>query len=301
MKKLFIVAVFSFLLSACGQSDGASTPSGADEKDGKIKIVAVENFYGEVAEAVGGDNVQVISILNDAVMDPEDFTPSTQNAKDINDAGIVVYNGLGYDAWASKLLSTSKRDTRKEIAVGSDLLGLKNGDNPHVWYDVDAMPKLADALAEALAAIDPESADNYRANARNYRDTLAPFLQKVDALKQDDGVPVEITETIFEYMAEKINLVPQTPDFATAVFNGVDPSPADLIQMEQNLKEKKAKMLIYNARKKNQDVDRFMQMAKDAGIPVVAVTEQMPEGKTYLTWMMDQLNELEKALNERRS
>lgn len=301
MKKLFIVAVFSFLLSACGQSDGASAPGRANDKDGKIKIVAVENFYGEVAEAVGGGNVQVISILNDAVMDPEDFTPSTQNAKDINDAGIVIYNGLGYDAWASKLLSASKRDDRTEIAVGSDLLGLTDGDNPHVWYDVDAMPKLADALAEALAAIDPESAEFYRSNAENYRNALAPFLQKVDALKQADGVPVETTETIFEYMAEKINLIPQTPDFAISVFNGVDPSPADLIQMEQNLRENKVKLLIYNSRTKNEDVDRFMRLAEDAGIPVVAVTEQMPAGKTYLTWMMDQLNELEKALNEGRN
>lgn len=288
------LSILLLLIGACANQNGADTK---DEESEVINIVAAENFYGEVAQAIGGDKVNVISILDNSMMDPEDFTPTPENAKDIADANLVIFNGLGYDGWVNKLLSASKENNRLELAVATDVLGLQEDDNPHVWYNIDVMPKLADHLANRLAEMDPQNSEYYQANAKVYRKEVDPLVEKLNSLVQPSAVPIEATETVFEYMAESLNLNPQTPNFSLAIFNGVDPAPADLIQMEENIRTKKVELFVYNSRTEGRDVQRLVELAKEVGVPVISVTEQQPDGMTYVEWMMDQLNQLEEALN----
>ncbi len=290
----YFIFLFGLLLLAGCSASTAPTPT--KEKEG-ITIVAAENFYGEVAKIVGGEKVKVISILDGGVMDPEDFSPTPKDAKDVAGASLVIYNGLGYDAWIEKLLSASKVENRQEVAVATDLLKLKKGDNPHVWYNLEVIPKLAVFLADELAKKDPQNEAIYRKNAQNYLKKFDTLIQKENSLVQSSPVPIESTETIFEYMAKKLNLAPQTPGFAQAVFNGVDPSPDNLISIEKNVKEKRIKFLVYNSKTKSQEVDRLVKLAKEKRIPIVAVTEQKPDRKTYISWMEDILDKLGVALN----
>jgi zinc/manganese transport system substrate-binding protein len=287
---LFLLFAFS-AVAGCSAAKSNPAPAG-----GKIQVVAAENFYGEVAQAVGGDHVQVTSILSNSIADPEGFEPTVEEAKAVSQASVVIYNGLGYDSWINKLLNASARADRVQIAVGTDITGHKEGDNVHIWYDVSTMPRLADALAERFGRLDPEHQDEYRKNAEAYKKKLEPLQQKIQSLRQTKPVPIDVSEPVFDYMAQALNLQPKNTRFETAVFNGVDPSPADVQQMESDLQKKQVRLFIYNEKTKNQEVDRFVQMAKQSGVPVVSVTEQEPEGKDYLTWMMDQLNELERAI-----
>ncbi len=291
---IYILSLIGLLwfLSGCASS---SAPTPAEGK--KINIVAAENFYGEVAKTVGGDNVNVRSILNERIMDPEDFSPTPQDAREVAGASIVIYNGIGYDAWMEKLLSASKENNRREIAVATDLLKLNKGDNPHVWYNLEMMRKLALSLADELAKMDPQNAQTYQQNAQNYVKKLDALIGKETALIQSAPIPIETTETIFEYMAKKLNFAVQTPGFAQAIFNGVDPTPGELISIEKNIKNKKIKLLIYNKNTKSQEVDRLTRLAKENGVPIVSVTEQKPANTTYISWMTDVLNKLEEALN----
>ncbi|GIM45093.1 ABC transporter substrate-binding protein [Collibacillus ludicampi] len=292
-------AAFVLLSFACtvgvGCAISKSTPSPA-APDGKIQVVAAENFYGEVAQAVGGEYVQVTSILNNGVADPEAFEPTAEDAKLISRASVVIYNGLGYDNWVTKLMDASKRDDRMQMAVGTDVTGHKEGDNVHIWYDPSTMPKLADALAERFGTLDPQHREEYRKNADAYKKKLEPIEKKIQSLRQATPLPIHVSEPVFDYMAKELNLQPKNTRFETAVFNGVDSSPADVQQIENDLQTKRVRLFIYNEKTKNRDVDRFVQIAKASGVPVVSVTEQEPEGKDYITWMMDQLNELERAI-----
>ena len=63
----------------------------------------------------------------------------------------MIYNGIGYDAWMEKLLGTQGKPDRIVIDVAS-LIGAKDGDNPHIWYDPRTMPALVDKLAALLAS-----------------------------------------------------------------------------------------------------------------------------------------------------
>jgi len=99
-----------------------------------LKIVAAENFYGGVAQQIAGDNATVTSILTNPNQDPHEFTTNAATAKAVADADIVIYNGLSYDPWMDKLIATSGKPGRVVIKV-ADLIGAKEGDNPHIWYD----------------------------------------------------------------------------------------------------------------------------------------------------------------------
>jgi len=140
----FIVLMFSgavVFLSGCawksspagGNGNGASGSPG-----GKIRIVSAESFYGEAAQAVGGDKVEVVSVLNRPGTDPHEFEPTPEVSRAVSRADLVLYNGLGYDDWMAKLIGASGRKTAV-IKVGEDVMGRHNGDNEHVWYDPDTM------------------------------------------------------------------------------------------------------------------------------------------------------------------
>jgi zinc/manganese transport system substrate-binding protein len=92
-----------------------------------VKIVAAENFYGDIVKQIGGDNVLVTSVLSNPDEDPHLFEASPDTAKALKDAKVVIVNGVDYDPWMEKLLSTNKAPGRKEIIVGP-LVGHKPGD-----------------------------------------------------------------------------------------------------------------------------------------------------------------------------
>jgi zinc/manganese transport system substrate-binding protein len=99
--------------------------------DGKLSVVAAENFYGDVARQIGGDDVAVASIMSNPDQDPHLFETTPSVVKQIAGAQIVILNGADYDPWMDKLLKASPKPGRSAIIV-ADLVGKKAGDNPSV-------------------------------------------------------------------------------------------------------------------------------------------------------------------------
>ena len=64
-----------------------------------VKVVAAENFYGDVANQIGRGNIAVTSILTNPDVDPHLFEASTETASALANANVVVANGAGYDNW----------------------------------------------------------------------------------------------------------------------------------------------------------------------------------------------------------
>src|SRR5690348_5067501 len=165
------------IISACSKEE--------DVMSGKIKVVAAENFYGEVAIAVGGDKVEVISILDNREADPHDYEPTPDASKKVNHAKVVIYNGIGYDEWMKKLIDASGTAANKKmIAVGSDAAGQKDGDNEHPWYNPETMLKFARLLAYQLSDLDPDHSSVYKKQAEDYIAALEPLTQLIKELKQ---------------------------------------------------------------------------------------------------------------------
>ncbi|MGF6657924.1 zinc/manganese transport system substrate-binding protein [Paraburkholderia youngii] len=269
---------------------------GAFAADAKISVVAAENFYGDVVRQLGGDRVDVTSILNNPNQDPHLFEASPATARALQHASLIVYSGADYDPWMAKLLAASK-GAQRTVIVAADLVGKKGGDNPHLWYDPATMPKVARAVSDALSASDPAHKSAYDANLAKFLDSLKPIDAKVAELHgRYAGLPVTATEPVFGYMSDAIGLNMRNQRFQLAAMNDTEASAADIAAFERDLRERRVRVLIYNSQATEALTRRMLKLAQQSKVPTVSVTETLPAGKTYQTWMLTQLDALQKAL-----
>ncbi len=269
---------------------------GASASAAPVRIVAAENFYGDLARQIGGDAVEVTSILSNPDQDPHLFEASPETAKAIAAARIVIVNGADYDPWMQKLLAAAKGQGRQEIVVG-ELIGAKPGDNPHLWYAPTTIQKAADAIATALTRADPGHAADYRKGAAAFRASMKGVEDKIaDMHKRYADIPVAASEPVFGYAAQAIGLDVREQKFALSIMNDAEPAPSDVAMFESDLKAHKVRALLYNAQASEPAVERLVAIAKESKIPVVGVTETEPPNMRYQDWVAGELDALDRAL-----
>lgn len=279
----------AFTLAACSSNKSATS----DPNNHDIKVVATVDFYGEVAKAVLGNQGSVTSIINNSDVDPHDYEPTTKVAQQVAGANVLLSNGIGYDTWMDKLAQNNSKATN--IHVGEDIVGKKNGDNPHLWYRQQTMPALANYLAAKFAKMDPKKADYFKANAKKYIATLAPIDQLVSKLKAgSDGKGVDVSEPVFTYALDEMNYKVNNQSFSDSVENGTDPAPKDVAAMQQDIIHHKIDFFVQNTQASDKTVVQLVKLAREHNVPVVNVTETMPAGKDYVQWMTSQFKQVEK-------
>ncbi|HVO93950.1 MAG TPA: zinc ABC transporter substrate-binding protein [Terriglobales bacterium] len=274
----------------------AVAPHNTAHADSAIKLVAAENFYGDIAHQIGGPAVQVVSVLSNPNQDPHLFETSPTVVRDIAGAQIVVYNGADYDPWMPKLLNAAPVPGRAVI-VAADLVKKKAGDNPHLWYEPATMPAVAKALAEALSKADPEHAADYKMRLASFLASLRPVDEKISSIrKKFGGTTVTASEPVFGYMASALGMTMRNERFQLSIMNDTEPSARDVAAFERDLKEHKVRVMFYNKQASDKIVQHLVELARAAKIPVVGVTETIPPGLSFQDWMLSELNDTEKAL-----
>jgi zinc/manganese transport system substrate-binding protein len=287
--RTFIGLVMAFLV-ALGLSPTASAA------DSALKLVAAENFYGDVAHQIGGPQVKVVSVLSNPDQDPHLFETSPAVLRQLADAKIVIYNGADYDPWMPRLLKATRRPDRAVIVV-ADLVRKKVAGNPHLWYDPPTMPAAARAIAAAFSKTDPAHAADYQARLEIFLASLKPLNNKISAIrKKHTGSPVTASEPVFGYMAAALGLKMRSEKFQLSIMNDTEPSARDVAAFERDLKQHKVRVLFYNKQASDKIVLRLVDIARAAKVPVVGVTELVPPGMNFQDWMLHELDETEKAL-----
>ncbi len=274
----------------------AAPPAWSQAAHGPVPVVAAENFYGDIAQQIGGSGVKVTSILSNPDQDPHLFEASPSVARGISAARIVIYNGIDYDPWMEKLLGAARNPDRKTIVV-ADLLGKKPGDNPHIWYDPATMLALAQALADTLASADPAHGAGYQQRLAAFQASMQPIQAKIATLRTRlAGTPVTATEPVFGYMFAALGMEVRNQSFQLSVMNDTEPSASDIAAFEDDLKTRKVKLLVYNSQASDPVAARMERLARASHIPVVGATETEPTGKGYQAWMMGELDAIDRAL-----
>jgi zinc/manganese transport system substrate-binding protein len=273
-----------------------SMTMGAVGQDVKLSVVAAENFYGDVAKQIGGNRIEVESILSNPNQDPHLFETTPTIARQIAAAHIVIYNGADYDPWMDKLLKAAPRPDRTVLAV-AQLVNKNAGDNPHLWYQPSTMPTVARALADAFRRADPAHAADYTARLQGFIASLDPINRKVEEIRAKyANVAVTATEPVFAYMASALGLKVRNERFQMAVMNDTEPSASEIAAFESDLEERKVKALVYNKQATTKLTQRMLDLARQSNVRVVGITETQPIGMSYQDWMLTQLEELQKAL-----
>ncbi|WP_273948425.1 metal ABC transporter solute-binding protein [Leuconostoc mesenteroides] len=291
MKKI-IIALSAIVVIVIGVALFRGNSSSSSNQ--KITIVASTDFYAEIAKTVVGEHGTATAIIKDANVSPEDYEPTTTVAKKVSGADIVLANGLGYDAWLNKLAKTSKNT--KLIRVGEDVLNKKTGVNPHLWNDPETMSKTANYLATELGKKDPKNRDYYKKNVKKYVASLKPVNDLITKIsKKADGQTVAQTEPVFEYMLDALGYKIMDTDFSEAIEEGNDPSPATLAALKSAITNHKIAFFVNNTQTSSSTVSNLIDLAKKNDIPVVNVTETIPNGENYVSWKLKELKAIEKV------
>ena len=292
MKELLLVAAALTLVAACSP---AALGGGAS---GTVNVVAGENFWGSIASQLGGSHARVQSVVTDPNADPHEYESSTNDARAFAEANLVLLNGAGYDAWGQKLLDANP-STHRQVLTVADLLGKKEGDNAHFWYNPDYVVKVADKLTAEYRSIDPGDSAYFDQRRAAFADALKPYQDRIAELKQKfGGTKVGSTESIFEYLATAAGLdLVSPPEFMQAVAEGNDPPAGAVVQFQDQVAKKQIKVLVYNLQTVTQVTTNVRRQAQAADIPVVGISETLqPESATFQDWQLAQLLTLQNAL-----
>jgi zinc/manganese transport system substrate-binding protein len=314
---LAALAGFGLLLAGCSPQPEAST-----EAADRINVVASTNVYGDVAETIGGDKVSVSAIITKTSQDPHSYEATAQDRLAVSKADLVIENGGGYDDFLHTLAKDSSIDaanvlnavelsgkahpeeeasgeaTPAESAAKDDHAHDHGELNEHVWYSLAAMGRLADNLAAKLGELEPASAAAFDANAAAFKAELEELTGKLGGLKAGAaGAPVAVTEPVPVYLLEDAGLENATPkDYTAAVEEGSDVPPAVLKAATDLVASKSVRFLAYNGQTEGPQTEALKKAAETAGVPVVDFSETLPEGKTYVQWMTDNVNNVSNVL-----
>jgi zinc/manganese transport system substrate-binding protein len=290
MTRIVLISALLAVLAGCGGGGGKSST---------LPVVASTNVYGDIARQIGGSHIAVTSILTDPNADPHLFEPGTKNGLAVAHARVVIQNGLGYDAFMSRLESAAPSSGRRVVTI-SDVLGVHGHDaNPHLWYDVPALPKIAAAIEQALARADAAHAADYRSGLRAFVKSLVPLQTTVAQIRAGHaGAPVAYTEPVPGYLVEAAGLRNLSlPSFTLPIEEGSEPSASAVSAMTALATEHRIKVLFYNNQAVSPITQRVRAAARAAGVPVVGVAETVPAGLTFQAWQLKQARELLQALS----
>jgi zinc/manganese transport system substrate-binding protein len=289
---IVFVAV-ALALTACGKSNSKTTTNAR-----MVKVVAAENFWGDITKQIGGSHVIVKSIIKDPSVDPHLYESSATDADAIANADVVIENGAGYDDFVEKLIKAQPSSNRTVLSV-EKILNVGSNPNPHFWYDIPRVPEIAQAITNTLADKDPVDATSFKQNLSSFKASLSAVSSVIDQIKAKyAGSPVAYTERVPEYLLKAANLKIKTPaGFASAIEDGSNPSASDTKEMQDLIKNHQIKVLLYNSQAVTSVTQHVRQLATDAGVKVIGVTETIPPGATnYQEWQKSQLNALLTAL-----
>jgi zinc/manganese transport system substrate-binding protein len=286
-----LLAALALPAAACGSGSLPATP-------GVVRVVAAENFWGDIAKQIGGAHVEVTSIIDSPTADPHVFGGDPRTLGTIATADLVIENGLGYDGFVGKAVEAV--GGQRHVMVVADALGRSAlaDSNPHLWYWTERLPEVADAIADELAVIAPQDRSAFHTGAARFAASLKPLRATLATIKRRyGGVAVGYTERLPEYLLNATDLDVATPrSFARALEDGNDPSPGDLVSFERDVREHRIRVLIYNAQVSGPGTERIKELAVSAGVPVVGLTETMPPDTTFQAWQLRQARELLRAL-----
>ncbi|WP_414168459.1 metal ABC transporter solute-binding protein, Zn/Mn family [Streptoverticillium reticulum] len=301
-----VAALTAVTATACSTSSSSDSKAGGNASAAsgsaagkKIEVVAAENFWGSIATQLGGDRVHVTSIISNPDTDPHDYEPKAADARTVAGARYAIVNGIGYDAWADKLLAANPAGGRAELKVG-DLVGVKEGGNPHRWYSPDDVHKVIEKITEDYKKADPADAAYFDQQKTAYETKdLAPYTKLISEIKSKYAdTPIGASESIVTPLSEGLGLKMLTPEtFLDAMSEGTDPTAKDKAAIDDQIKHQQIKVYVYNSQNSTPDVQAQVKEAKDAGIPVATVTETLaPASTTFQQWQTAQLQGIEEAL-----
>ena len=263
MKKviLFLILGITLLLTAC--------TGGSKFKyvDGKVNIVATTTMLGDVAKQVGGEHVNVYTLMGVGI-DPHSYKPKSSDRLAVKQADLVVDNGLHLEAQMGEVLQDFAKDSYtgaltfdKEDVLKDD----SNNSDPHVWFNVLLWKKVAIGLSEKLQTIDVDNKESYQTLLTNYAkelDDLERYVKEtVEQLSPEKRVLVTAHDA-FQYFAHAYG-------FEVHAIQGIstetEASAADIESLAKLVADLKVKAIFVESSIPRETIQQVIDSAKVKG------------------------------------
>jgi zinc/manganese transport system substrate-binding protein len=307
-KTLALATATVLLLAGCAATD--STTDATDEPFAGLTIVSSTNVWGDVASSIGGDLVQVVSIIDSFSQDPHSYEASARDQLAVNDADVIVANGGGYDSFIDTLATAAgnsnivyaylPEEGEEEAKEEEDHDHAHDHDhgNEHVWYDFHVVEDFATRLAQQLKTLDPENSVEYSTNLDAFVAEIAKLEEQAAAVAGSvSGATVISSEPVADYLLAELGLTNITPEsFSQAIEEELDVSPADLLEIQNLISSNSVELFVVNIQTGSVQIDALVELAESSGVAVIQVSELLPEGLTYVEWMEQNISAIEAGL-----
>jgi zinc/manganese transport system substrate-binding protein len=309
IRSLALAITAAVVLAGCAPTQPQVQPT--EEPFTGITIVSSTNVWGDVAKSIGGDLVQVVSIIDNFAQDPHSYEASARDQLAVNDADVIVANGGGYDSFIDALADSAGKETivyayltdelaKEDQAAKEDESHNHDhsGGNEHVWYDFHVVEDFASRLAGQLAALDSENSTQYNDNLVEFLNGIAILEDRVaEHILKFEGSTVVSSEPVADYLLAEFGLENITPpSFSQAIEEELDVSPKDLLAIQNLFKAKKVDLFVVNVQTGSVQIENLKELATANGISIVEMSELLPEGISYFEWMENNIANLESGL-----
>ncbi len=164
MKRMLLITAFILMLMslvACGNS----------ERGERLRVVATTTYAGDLARAIGGNAVEVITLMGVGI-DPHDYQPRQSDTAAIAAADVLIVNGLNLEERFGQVLQNLQGTTLIVLAdaleEGDVIYEDEHTPDPHIWFDVSLWAKAAEQLATTFALLDGDNAELYSRRLEAY-------------------------------------------------------------------------------------------------------------------------------------
>ena len=305
MKKVFTRSVAALALGAsialAFSGCGSQTPAKQDTTE-KIKVVASFDAMKEITQAIGGNKVDVTTIIPEGI-EPHDYELKTSDVQKLQEAKLFVYNGLGMEAWADKAIQTASADNLMSVALAEHVQPIELTDpeeieehgayDPHAWLGLTSAKEEASAVKDALIKISPEDKEYFEKNYMAFADEIdkmqEEYMKKVANATREEIVT---GHAAFGYLCRDLGISQESVE---DVFASGEPSAQKLAELTDFCKAHNVKV-IFTEDLVSPAVSETL--AKEAGAKAEAIhtIESAEDGMTYLARMKDNLNKIAEAL-----
>jgi ABC-type Zn uptake system ZnuABC Zn-binding protein ZnuA len=237
----------------------------------KIKVVATTTQVTALTKVIGGDNIDLVGILN-AGVDPHEYESTPGDVRAFANAQLIVENGVGLEKWLDKVIQNS--GTKAPIIDSSKGVKIRKGDeqepngDPHIWHSVPNAIIMLHNIRDGLVQANPTNADYYKANAAAYEKKLNDLDKYI--LDQIASIPAANRKLVTNHDALGYYVDRYGLTFVGSVIPSMDtsfePSAKELADLIQAIKAQGVKA-IFTESSVNPSLSK--QVAQDAGVRVV--------------------------------
>ena len=287
---LFLLLIIMNIVSGCGGQQSAD----------KSKLQVAASFYpmAEFVQAVGGDKVQVTTLVPDGA-EPHDWEPSPKDLTRLGRAQVFVYNGM-VEPWAQQALDALSERKIMPVEAGRGLFARTGKQDPHVWVSPKKAIVQVQRITEALCEADAKHTDIYKDNSRAYIAKLEQLDKRLAAVSKAAPKKVFVTaHAAFGHLAEDYGLRQLS---VAGISAEAEPTPGDLQRLITTVKREKVRYVFFETLT-DPKIAKLVAQETGAQTAVLDPLEGLDEegrkqGLDYLKIMEQNIANLQRALNE---